>query len=368
MPVRVLPSKPNLDHLKHQAKDLLKAHAARSQATAQLIREFHPSLRGASDETIFATEFKLSDAQLTIAREHGFPSWARLKRRIEKPVPSDRLDLPHHERIEDPIFRQAVALIDAGDALGLRDYLEKHPLLAHRRVMFEGVNYFRNPTLLEFIAENPIRHGTMPKNVVAIAEILLDAGADQTALNETLGLVCSGRIAHECGVQVPLIDLFCSRGANPDHGMQPAVVHGEFEAAEALISRGARTTLAVAAALDRVEDVRYMLPTSDSKERHLALAMASQFGRLEIVGLLLEAGEDPNRYNPIGSHSHSTPLHQAALAGHKHVVRLLVEHGARLDIKDLLWQGMPADWAHYAGKAEVEAYLRALEIEAAKQN
>jgi uncharacterized protein (TIGR02246 family) len=54
--------------------------------------------------------------------------------------------------------------------------------------------------------------------------------------------------------------------------------------------------------------------------------------RADIVRLLLDAGEDPNRYNPDGLHSHSTPLHQAALAGHDAVVRLLVERGARLDI------------------------------------
>src|ERR1700733_10953655 len=93
MPVRQLPSRPNLDHLKQQAKDLMKAHVAHPPAAAQLIREFHPQFRGATDEAIFAAEFKLSGAQLTVAREHGFQSWTRLKRRIEKPVLTDRLDL-----------------------------------------------------------------------------------------------------------------------------------------------------------------------------------------------------------------------------------------------------------------------------------
>jgi ankyrin repeat protein len=73
---------------------------------------------------------------------------------------------------------------------------------------------------------------------------------------------------------------------------------------------------------------------------------------------LLDAGENPNRYNPSGAHSHSTPLHQAALGGHNEIVRLLVERGARLDLKDVLWQGTPADWAQHEGRTEVEAYLR----------
>jgi ankyrin repeat protein len=87
--------------------------------------------------------------------------------------------------------------------------------------------------------------------------------------------------------------------------------------------------------------------------------VASDFGRSEIVRLLLDAGENPNRYNPIGGHSHTTPLHQAALGGHDEVVRLLVERGARLDMKDILFHGTPADWAHHNGHTEIESYLRA---------
>ena len=45
---------------------------------------------------------------------------------------------------------------------GLRAHLKQHPKLVHQRVVFEGGNYFRNPTLLEFVAENPVRHGTLP--------------------------------------------------------------------------------------------------------------------------------------------------------------------------------------------------------------
>jgi len=74
--------------------------------------------------------------------------------------------------------------------------------------------------------------------------------------------------------------------------------------------------------------------------------------------LLLDAGEDPDLYNPLGGHSHSTPLHQAAAAGNLEVIQLLVEHGARLDLKDVLWQATPAEWARHEGKTEAEAYLR----------
>ena len=72
MPARQFPSKPDLDHLKYQASDLLKGHAARDRGVTQRIREFNPRFSGAADAEIFTTVLRLSDAQFTIAREYGF--------------------------------------------------------------------------------------------------------------------------------------------------------------------------------------------------------------------------------------------------------------------------------------------------------
>jgi hypothetical protein len=361
MPVKGLPRNADLDHLKHQAKDLMKEHGSRDPQAAQRIREFHPRFRNATDVEIFNAPLRLGDAQLAIARERGFASWTRLKSHLERPTVADNLSLPLHQRIEDPSFRRAVELLDAGDVEALRAHLKAHPGLIRQRVLFEGGNYFCNPALLEFVAENPVRHGKLTPNIVDAARLILDAGAknDQAALNETLGLVSSGRVPRECRVQISLINLLCEYGADPNSGMPPALTDGEFEAAHALIRRGARTDLPVAAALGCLEDGRRLLTTASGEERHRALALAAQFGHTEIVQLLLDAGEDPNRYNPMGTHSHSTPLHQAALAGHYDVVRLLVERGARLDLKDTMWQGTPEGWAAHAGKTEVAEYLRA---------
>jgi hypothetical protein len=136
MPVRRLPAKPNLEHLKYQAKDLLREHAGREPGAAQRIREFHPRFGEVTDAEIFNARFSLSDAQQTIARESGFPSWTRLKRHIEKPELADRLNLPHQERIEDAAFRRAVELLDAGDAAGLREHLKRHAELFSQSVTF----------------------------------------------------------------------------------------------------------------------------------------------------------------------------------------------------------------------------------------
>ena len=361
MPVRPLPARPNLEFLKRQAKSLLKDLVAHDMAAAQRVREFHPHFTTASDNQIYAAPLHLSDAQLVIAREAGFASWARLKHHIDHPQPSNNLGLPLHERIQEPIFRRAVDLIDAGDVVALYQLLQKHPDLNRRRVSFEGQNYFRNPSLLEFIAENPIRHGKVPGNVVEVARVLLDSGADQAAIGDTLALVVSGRIVRECGYQVVLIDLLCDYGADPSAALAPAF-HGGREALNALLRRGAVADFTLLPVLGQLDKVRELLPNTTAAERHLALALAVQYGRVEIVRTLLDAGEDPNRYNPVACHSHSTPLHQAVAAGHIEVIRLLLERGADPDLKDILWHGTPLDWAEHEGQKEAEELLQAFAL------
>jgi len=361
MPVRPLPPNPNLEHLKYQARDLKKMHAARDRGAAQRMREFHPECRELTDEAIFERTVSLSDAQLTIARERGFKSWPRLKEYVENPELAERIKKPRHELIEDAVFRKAVDLLDAGDAEGLREHLKRHPKLVHQSVEFEGWNYFRNPTLLEFVAENPIRRGKLPENIVEVARVILDAGPDQASRDTTLALAATGSVALERGATVPLIELLCEYGADPNEAINAAALHGSLLAVRALLKQGARMTLPVAAALNDVEQVRRLLATATKQERHVALAMASQIGWTEVVRLLLDAGEDPNRYNPLGGHSHTTPLHQAALIGNEALVRLLLERGADVKMRDLMWGGSPADWARHEGHAELEAYLRGLE-------
>ena len=94
---------------------------------------------------------------------------------------------------------------------------------------------------------------------------------------------------------------------------------------------------------------------------HKSLRNSDVDAALYWLARMLEAGEDPNRYNPDGNHGHSTPLHQAAFAGHETVVRLLVERGARLDIRDTVWHGTPLGWALHSAKPKqlaIAAYLR----------
>jgi hypothetical protein len=68
---RHFPVRPNLEQLKHQAKDLLCA-IRRSDAVALAEFEKHHPKSVASDAV------KLADAQLALARSYGLPSWPRL--------------------------------------------------------------------------------------------------------------------------------------------------------------------------------------------------------------------------------------------------------------------------------------------------
>ena len=189
MPTKRLPSHPNLDQLKHQARELLTEQRVGTLEACQRIREFHPRYAAASDDSIKAAAFALSDGQLTIAREYGFASWARLRTFVRDADASD-LEQPYHERITDRRFRQAVDLLDDGDVEGLRCLLADVPSLATQRVCFEGGNYFREPSLLEFVAENPVRHDGLPRNIVEVARAILDAGARSDCRSiESLSLI-----------------------------------------------------------------------------------------------------------------------------------------------------------------------------------
>ena len=77
-----LPANPSLEHLKSQAKQLLKARTDGSVDALQRIRSLFPKLSDATDAEIQDAAFGLQDAQLTIAREYGFASWTRLKEEV----------------------------------------------------------------------------------------------------------------------------------------------------------------------------------------------------------------------------------------------------------------------------------------------
>ena len=269
-------------------------------------------------------------------------------------------------------FESAVEAIITGNLAALESLLAESPELVRARStrMHRG-------TLLHYIAANGVEdyRQKTPGNSVEIATTLLKAGSEVDALADmyggqytTMSMLVSSCHPAKAGVQVALVETLLDFGAAVEargsdkwgSPLMTALAFGYLSAAEALVKRGARVdNLAAMAGLGQRDDVARMLAMADAESRHRALALAAQHGHTEIVRRLLDAGEDPNRYNPDGNHSHSTPLHQAALAGHDAVVRLLVERGARLDMKDKIYQATPLGWAVHGGQTGIETYLRA---------
>jgi ankyrin repeat protein len=78
-----LPSRPNLDHLKKQAKDLLRLYEAGDPHAFERLRASLPSARDTHDAALTARGLRLHDMQSCVAREYGFPSWDALRAYVE---------------------------------------------------------------------------------------------------------------------------------------------------------------------------------------------------------------------------------------------------------------------------------------------
>ena len=70
---------PNLENLRKQAKLILRRHRDRYYPVAAQIRSGLPRFSQMTDPDILAQNFRLSDAQELVARQHGFESWQALK-------------------------------------------------------------------------------------------------------------------------------------------------------------------------------------------------------------------------------------------------------------------------------------------------
>ena len=71
-----IPARPDIGHLKKQAKELLANHR---RGAPDANRRFGASLPAAAGKDVATLALRLHDAQSCIAREHGFPSWADLQ-------------------------------------------------------------------------------------------------------------------------------------------------------------------------------------------------------------------------------------------------------------------------------------------------
>lgn len=81
MPDRTLPDHPSLEQYKKQAKELRRSVVAGIPAALERIHRHHPRFSNTGSDSLRA--LSLADAQLVLAREHGYPSWPEFAKRIE---------------------------------------------------------------------------------------------------------------------------------------------------------------------------------------------------------------------------------------------------------------------------------------------
>ena len=350
MDTKVLPAHPSLEQYKKQAKDLLKSvKSGRPQAlqhTLQRLKKDHPRFGRLADLGLPGAKLALADAQLVIAREHGFESWPKFAKHLQELT-----------RQSSPVsrFESAVDAVVTGDVAKLERLLGEDPNLVRERSTL-----LHHATLLNYVGANGVENYRQktPKNAVKVAEILLAAGADVHAVadiyggSDTLGLAATSVFPALAGVQIALIDILLAYGADLHREglVNGCLRNGRGQAAEHLAKRGAALDLEGAAGVGRLDLVKTFFNEDGSLKTNATLMQmqcgfiwACEYGRTVVVEFLLGMGLKVDAM-PHGT----TGLHWAAYTARVDIVKMLLERNAPIELKDKHYQGTPLGWALHA--------------------
>lgn len=277
MPTRELPARPNVEHLKNQARTLLRESLA-SDASA--------TARFAAAGITSATP-KLADALHTIASEYGFDTWPALKLHVDTAA-------------EDPI-ESLTAAIKANNAALVRDVLVRHP----------SVKSHINEPLPNYGFAAPAIFAAINHDNREMVDVLLEFGAN---INE--------RSRWWAG-SFDVLD-----SASP-------------KLAEYLISRGATVDIHAAARLGMIDRVRELvalkpeLVHARGGDGQLPLHFAAT---VEIASFLLDHGadidaRDIDHESTAAQYMACSRQYQEWKEPYRHdVARFLISRGAQTDI------------------------------------
>jgi ankyrin repeat protein len=277
-------------------------------------------------------KFRLSDARFIIARAHGFANWTRLIKHIEA-LSDKNSSLARFEAAADAIV--------AGDLLRVKRLLKQDRLLVRRRS-----NRQHAATLLHYTAANGVEgyRQRTPQNIVQIATLLLDNGAEVDAEADVygggataLGLAATSVHPFKAGVQNPLLQLLMDRGAKIDRpgsggndstAVRSCLNNGCGEAAVYLAEHGARLDIESAAGVGRLDLVASAFTEGGKLKRGIkkttvesALRYACCWGRIKVIDYLLDHGVSPGSHDSDGQ----TPLHWAAICGQLETAKYLLK-------------------------------------------
>lgn len=146
-----LPARPSLEQYKKQAKELVQAYAAGDEQARARIQRYHPRLHQAPPP-----EIALTDAQLVLAREHGFVSWPKFQAHVTT------LELVNAvAAIDDPataLLEVAVLPRHAGHTTGTLEHAElilaRYPEAATANIYTAAV-LGDEATVRRFLVEDP---------------------------------------------------------------------------------------------------------------------------------------------------------------------------------------------------------------------
>ena len=340
-------------------------------------------------------------ARTVVARLHGFPSWAALRRHVgalrnggEEPFARAYRALEAHDHTALAAELDRFPGLVAASGTNGNDLLGMATATGDERTVRLLLDRGADPAHANAHGWTPL-HQTAYANQTRLAGILLDAGAPATAeargdggtplvaalfwghrsvselLAERAGLHPRNlRVAAGLGRLDVLDELVAAdggvrpegrahRGFYRPHGGFPEWRPGEG-AQEALDE-----ALCWAARNDRPDALDLLVARGANLEadvyRGTALAWAAAQGRTAAVERLLALGADPTGAGSFGGESHGdgvTPLHLAAQDGHVGVIERLLAAGADPTVRERLYGGTPGDWAGHFGHEAAAALLR----------
>ncbi len=342
MEAKPLPARPSPEQYKKQAKELVKAFRAEQSLTSsdsqaiQRVKKHHPRFADLPDEQIVSTRFVLADAQFVIALEHGFESWPKFAKHVEKLahatfavsvsnpvaafieaacVPRDALHssgtleraeaiLAAHPTVANADIHTAAIL---GDAMAVRRILARDVHDATAKGGPYGWDALTHLCFSRYLRLDRARTA----GFVAAAKALLDAGASaNTGWMETShephpewesAIYGAAGIAQHPELTLLLLE----RGADPNDGETPYHV----------VETNDNTVLKILVESGKLNDAS--LTT--------LLLRKTDWHDFEGIKWLLEHGADPNR----ATHWGRTAFHHAVLRDNSfEIIEMLLEHGA----------------------------------------
>lgn len=333
-----LPPKPDLEHLKKQAKLLLRAVRAQQAEELQVILSFHPR----------PAEFSsLRDAQLTVARRYGFTDWDELRKECELRQFRGGTLAEQTERFiqhaclryngDDQAWRYTRAsewlrefpelprrdfycALVAADLEAVRNFLEKDPTLATR----DGGP--RNWPALLYVTYSRVEQSH--EHAVATVRLLLEFGASPdsyakdlqgfTAITGAIGEGERGPVAcvpHTRSEE--LVTLLLDAGANPN---QSQALYNSM-LGEHL---GKWLPVFVRYGLEAGDKCNWG-PDDNEPIFDFLLAQVVVQGKPDLVRYLLEHGANSNA---VSRYNHRSCLTTARLTGRTEIASLLEQFGA----------------------------------------